>query len=74
MRLGARTGLPRRELSTAGFAVVAYPVEYGNSGVMTFIVNHDGKIFQKNLGSNTASIAKGMQEYNPDKSWTEVKQ
>jgi len=57
-----------------GFAVVAYPVQYGNSGVMTFIVNHDGKIFQKNLGSNTASIAKGMQEYNPDKSWTEVKQ
>jgi hypothetical protein len=56
-----------------GFAVVAYPAEYGNSGVMTFIVNHDGKVFQKNLGSNTASIAKGMKEYNPDKTWSEAK-
>ena len=55
-----------------GFALVAYPVEYRNSGVMSFIVNHDGKVFQKNLGSNTASIAKGMKEYNPDASWTAV--
>lgn len=55
-----------------GFAVVAYPAEYENSGVMTFIVNHDGKVFQKNLGSNTASIAKAMKEYNPDSSWTAV--
>jgi hypothetical protein len=57
-----------------GFAVVAYPAEYGNSGIMTFIVNHDGKVFQKNLGPNTASVAKSMKEYNPDKTWTEVKQ
>jgi hypothetical protein len=57
-----------------GFAVVAYPAEYGNSGVMTFIVNHDGKVFQKNLGPNTASIARSMKEYNPDSSWTEVKE
>ena len=57
-----------------GFAAVAYPAEYGNSGIMTFIVNHDGKVFQKNLGPNTASAAKGMKEYNPDKTWTEVKQ
>jgi hypothetical protein len=57
-----------------GFAVVAYPAEYGNSGIMTFIVNHDGKVFQKNLGSNSASAAKSMKEYNPDKTWTEVKQ
>lgn len=57
-----------------GFAVVAYPAEYGNSGVMTFIVNHDGKVYEKNLGPNTASIAKGMKEYNPDKTWTAVKQ
>ena len=56
-----------------GFAVVAYPAEYGNSGVMTFVVNHDGKVFQKNLGSNTAATAKAMKEYNPDKSWSEVK-
>jgi Protein of unknown function (DUF2950) len=57
-----------------GFGVVAYPAEYGNSGVMTFIVNHDGKVFQKNLGSNTAAIAKSMKEYNPDSSWTAVPQ
>ena len=57
-----------------GFAVVAYPTEYGNSGVMTFIVNYDGKVFQKNLGKNTAAVAKGMKEYNPDSTWSEVKQ
>lgn len=57
-----------------GFAVVAYPAEYGNSGVMTFIVNHDGKVFQKDLGKNTAATAKGMKEYNPDNTWTVVKQ
>jgi len=61
-------------LVIGGFAVVAYPAQYGNSGVMTFIVNHDGKVFQKNLGPNTASIAKSVKEYNPDKTWTEVKQ
>jgi hypothetical protein len=57
-----------------GFAVVAYPAQYDNSGVMTFIVNHEGKVFQKNLGKNTASIAQSMKEYNPDSTWTEVKQ
>jgi hypothetical protein len=55
-----------------GFAVVAYPAEYGNSGVMTFIVNHDGKVFEKDLGKNTASVAKSMKTYNPDKTWTAV--
>jgi Protein of unknown function (DUF2950) len=57
-----------------GFAAVAYPAEYGNSGIMTFIVNYDGKVFQKNLGPNTAAVTKSMKEYNPDKTWTEVKQ
>lgn len=57
-----------------GFAVVAYPAEYDNSGVMTFIVNYDGKVFQKNLGKNTTSVAKAMKEYNPDSTWSEVKQ
>jgi hypothetical protein len=57
-----------------GFAVVAYPAEYDNSGAMTFIVNYDGKVFQKNLGKNTAAIAKAMKDYNPDSTWTEVKQ
>ena len=53
--------------------MVAYPAEYENSGVMTFIVNYDGRVFQKDLGKNTASVAKAMKEYNPDKTWAEVK-
>ena len=57
-----------------GFALVAYPAEYENSGVMTFIVNHDGKVFQKDLGKNTAATAAAMKEYNPDSTWAEVKQ
>ena len=57
----------------AGFALVAYPARWGASGVMTFIVNHDGKVFQKDLGPNTATLAKSMKEYNPDKTWTEAR-
>ena len=56
-----------------GFALVAYPAEYGNSGVMSFIVNHEGKVFQKDLGKNTTAAATAMKEYNPDSTWTEVK-
>ncbi|HZQ47817.1 MAG TPA: DUF2950 domain-containing protein [Verrucomicrobiae bacterium] len=52
-----------------GFALVAWPAEYGESGVMTFIVNQQGKVYQKDLGPNTAAIVKDMKEYNPDKSW-----
>jgi Protein of unknown function (DUF2950) len=57
-----------------GFAAVAHPAEYGNSGIMTFIVNHDGKVFQKNLGKNTAAVASAMKQYNPDSTWSEVKE
>jgi hypothetical protein len=57
-----------------GFAVVAYPAEYGNSGVMTFVVNHDGNVFQKNLGKNTVATGKSMKEYNVDPTWSEVKE
>ena len=70
---GAYSYLVRGKM-IGGFAVVAYPAQYGNSGVMTFIVNHEGKVFQKNLGSNTAAVARGMKEYNPDSTWTEVKE
>lgn len=52
-----------------GFGLVAWPAEYGESGIMTFIVNQQGKVYQKDLGPKTASIAQGMKEYNPDKSW-----
>jgi hypothetical protein len=54
--------------------IVAYPPEYGNSGVMTFIINHHSKVFQKNLGKNTASVATAMTQYNPGSTWSEVKE
>jgi Protein of unknown function (DUF2950) len=56
-----------------GFAVVAYPAEHGNSGVMTFAVNYDGKVFQKDLGKNTVAIGKSMKQYDVDSTWSEVK-
>jgi hypothetical protein len=52
-----------------GFALVAYPAQYGNSGIMTFIVNQDGVVYQKNLGKNTAKIAQTMESFDPDKTW-----
>lgn len=52
-----------------GFAVVAYPATYGNSGVMTFMVNHDGVVYQKNLGKNTAKTVKAMKSFDPDSGW-----
>jgi hypothetical protein len=55
-----------------GFALVAYPAEYGNSGVMTFIVNHEGVIYQKDLGKDTAKIAGSMTKFDPDKTWKKV--
>jgi hypothetical protein len=57
-----------------GFAFVAYPAEYGNSGVMTFMINQDGVLLQKDLGKNTADIASAMSEFNPDASWSIVQE
>jgi len=54
---------------TRGFAILAYPATYRNTGVMTFIVGSDGRIYQKDLGTQTASIAGAMKEFNPDKTW-----
>jgi hypothetical protein len=59
---------------TGGFAFVAYPAEYGNSGVMTFIINQDGVLLQKDLGKGTAEVATAMTEFDPDPSWTIVVQ
>jgi len=56
----------------AGFALVAFPAQYGSSGIMTFVVNHQAKIFQKDLGPKTAEIAGKMKEYNPDSNWEPV--
>jgi Protein of unknown function (DUF2950) len=59
---------------TGGFAFVAYPAEYGNSGVMTFIINQDGVLLQKDLGKTTTETATAMNEFNPDTSWQPVQQ
>ncbi len=58
----------------AGFALVAYPARYGSSGIMTFIVNQQGRVYQKDFGPDTAAIARHMTRYNPDKTWTLVVQ
>ena len=55
-----------------GFALVAYPAEYGNSGVMTFVVNHAGTVYQKDLGERTEAIAKRMTRFDPDQTWKKV--
>ena len=52
-----------------GFALVAYPAVYGRSGIMTFIVNQDGTVYQKDLGPKTAQAANAMKAYNPDATW-----
>ena len=52
-----------------GFGIVAYPASYRTSGVMTFVVNHDGVVFEKDLGPRTASIAGAMTRFNPDATW-----
>jgi|SRR5208282_894438 len=57
---------------TNGFAFLAYPAEYRASGVMTFMINQDGVIVQKDLGADTVKAASEIAEYNPDKSWQEV--
>jgi hypothetical protein len=57
---------------TGGFAFVAYPAEYGNSGIMTFMINQDGVLLQKDLGKTTTDTATAMSVFDPDSSWTIV--
>jgi hypothetical protein len=52
-----------------GFALVAWPAEWGNSGVMTFVINQQGEVYQKNLGPETGSIARKIDAYDPDSTW-----
>jgi Protein of unknown function (DUF2950) len=54
---------------TGGFALIAYPAQYGVSGIMTFIVNQDGVIYQQDLGEKTGDLASQITAYNPDSSW-----
>lgn len=55
-----------------GFAILAYPAQYGASGVMTFLVNHDGVVFQKDLGADTAAAAPKITKFNPDQTWSKT--
>jgi hypothetical protein len=55
-----------------GSALVAYPMHWDQSGIMTFIVNQDGKVYQRNFAEKTSQIAEAMKEYNPDSEWTLV--
>jgi len=69
---GAKNYIVRGEM-TGGFALVAYPAKYRNSGVMTFIVGSDGFVFERDLGQETEKIAAAMKRYNPDRSWRRAK-
>ena len=69
---GARNYVDKNGHMTKGFALVAFPARYNDSGVMTFIVNHNGIVYQKNLGPKTAVIASKMTQYDPDSSWSVV--
>jgi Protein of unknown function (DUF2950) len=57
---------------TEGYALVAWPAKYGDTGVMSFIVNQDGVVYQKDLGPGTAAAVRAIGAYNPDPSWTRV--
>ena len=55
-----------------GFGLIAYPAEYGNSGVMTFVVNHAGTVYEKDLGKRTEAIARRIYQFDPDQTWKKV--
>ena len=59
-------------LMTKGFALIAWPSNYGSTGIMTFVVDRTGIVYQKDLGRKTAEIAGGYTAYDPDKTWTPV--
>ena len=68
---GARSYVKNGRM-TDGYALVAWPAKYDDTGVMTFIVNQDGVVYQKNLGANTDAVASAMKAYDPDASWQKV--
>ena len=70
---GAKSYLVNGKMAE-GFAFVAYPAEYRSSGVMTFIVNEDGIVYQKDLGKKTEVLAKALKEYNPNSSWQKAEE
>lgn len=68
---GAREYLEKGKL-TRGFAALAYPNSYGASGIMTFMVNQDGVVYQRDLGEDTAALAAATRQFNPDDHWTRL--
>jgi hypothetical protein len=70
-RLGARDYIWKGAM-IGGFAAIAWPAQYGVTGIQTFQVNNDGVVYQKDLGPKTAEIAPTIKEYNPDKTWVET--
>ncbi len=66
---GGRMSYLTGDRLTQGFAIVAYPAQYGNSGIMTFIMNQQGIVFERDLGEDTEKIAKSMAEFDPDPTW-----
>ena len=69
---GAKSYVVNGDMSD-GFALIAYPAKHKNSGVMTFIVNQSGVVYEKDLGPETSEIAANVKEYNPDKSWKKAR-
>jgi hypothetical protein len=57
---------------TGGFALIAWPASYASSGIMTFIVNQDGIVFQKDLGPDTPQVATKITQFNPDSNWARI--
>jgi hypothetical protein len=68
---GAASYVVDGEMS-GGFALIAYPAEYGRSGIMTFMVNQDGVVYQRDLGEDTGNLAPALNNYNPDSGWVDV--
>ena len=54
--------------------MIAYPADYGQGGIMTFMVNQDGVVYQRDLGEDTLKVAAGLAAYDPDKTWADVKE
>ena len=69
MRRAAPTTIWSRTACWAGFAVIAWPVRWGETGVMTFMVSHDSDVYEKDLGPDTAQAAAAINVFNADKSW-----
>jgi len=68
---GRRSYINKGDMS-GGFAILAFPAKYATSGVMTFVVNQDNVVYEKDLGAKTSTLAPLITEYNPDESWAEV--